>query len=154
MVSSLRTAGAMTWRWNASGRGLNDSCHLKDIHIDKRKHDFSILENLSLTPSFPPPSLFPPLPFPPFTLPSCSHGQEMLGFLSKMEELSTNLIECREGMLLKVQGGSESLRTVGMEPLIPSKLIIATKIVVILFDTLLLMGHFGSIILLILTMAL
>lgn len=49
MVSRLRTAGAMTWRSHASGMGLNDSCHLKDIHIDKRKHDFSVLANLSLS---------------------------------------------------------------------------------------------------------
>lgn len=55
------------------------------------------------------------------------------------------------------QGGSASPRTVGMDPLIPCKLIIATETVVTLvtlFDTLPLMDHFGSIILLVLTMAL
>lgn len=57
-------------------------------------------------------------------------------------------------MLLEGQGGSKSPRTVGMDPLIPSKLIIVTKIVASLFDTLPLMDHFGFVILLVLKMAL
>lgn len=52
-------------------------------------------------------------------------------------------------MLLEGQRGSESPKT-----LIPSKLIIVTKIVATLFETLPLMDHFGFIILSVLTMAL
>lgn len=86
---------------------VSDKCHLEDVCIDRGKHDFHVLANLSL-------------PLPLFPSPAAATGKRCWRFSGIQKMCQPKLYNAEKGCCCKAQGGSESPRTVVRDPLIPS----------------------------------